>query len=190
MDLFEKAIGIKTIGNKAASGTVIINELGEEHLQTKYPIVYTSADSVFQIAMHEAIYSIEKQYEICQIARDLLVDKFEVSRVIARPFIGTSGNFTRTKNRKDFSVIPPSNLLNAIQDSGMEIFGIGKIIDIFSGKGISKYVKTAYNQEGIQKTIEAIRTVSKGLVFTNLVDFDMLYGHRRIFPDMPRLYGI
>ncbi len=176
---FENKIGVKTLGNYSASGTVIINELGKEHLETGCPIVYTSADSVFQIAMHEAIFSIEKQYEICQIARDMLIDDFEVGRVIARPFEGEPGSFTRTSRRKDFSVMPPDNLLDAIQVSGKEVHAIGKIIDIFSGKGISRYVKTANNQEGITQTIKAIQSASSGLIFTNLVDFDMLFGHRR-----------
>ena len=179
MNRFEAAIGIKTIGNKAASGTVVINELGDEHVQTKQPIVYTSADSVFQIAMHESVYSIEEQYKICQIARDMLIGEYEMSRVIARPFIGESGNYTRTNGRKDFSVQPPDTILDAIQKNGKEVYAIGKIRDIFAGKGISKYVKTANNLEGIQETIKAIEHPSSGLIFTNLVDFDMLFGHRR-----------
>ena len=176
---FEEAIGVKTLGNKTASGTAIINELGDEHLATQKPIVYTSADSVFQIAMHESVYPIDKQYNICQIARDLLVDEYEVSRVIARPFEGKSGNFSRTSRRKDFSVLPPTTILDDIIKAGKEVYGVGKIVDIFSGKGISKYVKTANNMEGIQATIEAIKTSSAEFIFTNLVDFDMLYGHRR-----------
>ncbi len=179
MERFEKAIGTKTIGNKSASGTTIINELGEEHLNKQFPIVYTSADSVFQIAMHEDIFPIEKQYEICQTARNMLVDDYQVGRVIARPFIGKAGSFSRTSRRKDFSVQPPDNILTAIQNSGKEVFSIGKIIDIFDGKGIDKYVKTANNKEGIQETIQAIKRNSQGLIFTNLVDFDMLFGHRR-----------
>lgn len=179
MNRFEQAIGTSTIGNKTASGTAIINELGVEHLQTKFPIVYTSADSVFQIAMHEAIYPIEEQYKICTIAREMLVGDYEVGRVIARPFIGESGNFTRTKNRKDFSVMPPDTLLDAIQKGGKQVISIGKIIDIFSGKGVDHSTKTANNKEGIIETIKALNTSSKGLIFTNLVDFDMLYGHRR-----------
>ncbi len=179
MDRYEKAIGTPTLGNKTASGTAVINELGDEHCRTKYPIVYTSADSVFQIAMHENVYPIEEQYRICQIARDMLKGDYEVSRVIARPFIGTSGNYTRTSRRKDFSVMPPDNLLNAIQNHEKEVVSIGKIVDIFAGKGISTYVKTANNLEGIKETIKAIGKPSKGLIFTNLVDFDMLFGHRR-----------
>lgn len=179
MEHFEAAIGVKTIGNKSASGTVIINELGAEHVQTKHPIVYTSADSVFQIAMHEDIYPIEQQYEICETARTMLAGDLEVGRVIARPFIGEAGNYTRTARRKDFSVAPPDNLLDAIQKSGKEVISIGKIVDIFAGKGISRYTKTANNLAGIQETLKAIQEKSTGLIFTNLVDFDMLFGHRR-----------
>ena len=179
IDRFETAISTKTIGNKTASGTVIINELGEEHVRTKFPIVYTSADSVFQIAMHEDIYPIEQQYKICQIARDMLTGDYEVGRVIARPFIGVPGNFSRTSRRKDFSLRPPDSILDAIMAQNKEVIAIGKIVDIFDGKGISTYKKTASNLEGISATIHAINETSKGLIFTNLVDFDMLYGHRR-----------
>jgi len=179
MEQFEQAIGTKTIGNYAASGTQIINELGDEHLQTGYPIVYTSADSVFQIAMHESHYPIERQYEICQIARNMLVGEYEVGRVIARPFTGISGHYTRTSRRKDFAVDPPRTVLDAIRNSGREVYAIGKITDIFNGKGITRYVKTVDNLAGIKATIEAIKEPGVGLIFTNLVDFDMLFGHRR-----------
>lgn len=176
---FEQAIGTSTLGNKTASGTAIIKELGVEHLETKFPIVYTSADSVFQIAMHESIYAVEEQYRICKIAREMLVEDLEVGRVIARPFVGEAGDFTRTKNRKDFSVSPPYTLLDALQENNKAVYSIGKIVDIFSGKGIDHYTKTANNQEGIEATLKAIKSPSTGLIFTNLVDFDMLYGHRR-----------
>ncbi|MFT4663309.1 MAG: phosphopentomutase [Polaribacter sp.] len=176
---FEKSIGVETIGNIAASGTAIINDLGEEHLRTKKPIVYTSADSVFQVAMHEGIYPIEEQYRICKIARDMLAGDLEVGRVIARPFIGEAGNFKRTSRRKDFSTQPPNNILTAIQESNKTVYSVGKIVDIFDGKGITDYVKTADNEEGISETIAAMKKVEEGLIFTNLVDFDMLYGHRR-----------
>ncbi len=179
LEAFEEKIGYKTIGNVSASGTTIINELGQLHLDTKKPIVYTSADSVFQIAMHEDIFPIEEQYRICQIARDMLCDDMEVGRVIARPFIGSDGAFTRTSRRKDFAVTPPNNILDAISSSGKQVYSIGKIVDIFNGKGITNYVKTANNQEGITQTIEAINKTEGGLIFTNLVDFDMLFGHRR-----------
>lgn len=176
---FELAIGSKTIGNYSASGTTIINDLGQQHIDTGWPIIYTSADSVFQIAMHEAIIDIDRQYEICQIARDLLIGEFEVGRVIARPFEGEAGNFKRTSRRKDFSVSPPDNILDSIMDNGKTVYSIGKIIDIFDGKGITDYVKTANNDEGITQTISAIQMDFSGLIFTNLVDFDMLFGHRR-----------
>ncbi len=176
---FEKAIGVSTIGNVSASGTVIINELGDQHVQFKTPIVYTSADSVFQIAMHEDIFPIEQQYEICKIARKMLVNDLEVGRVIARPFVGSDGDYTRTSRRKDFAVNPPDNILDALQDNGRNVYSVGKIVDIFNGKGISNYVKTANNEEGINETIKAIKTGEKDFIFTNLVDFDMLYGHRR-----------
>lgn len=179
MNAFEQAIEVGTIGNSVASGTVIINELGDEHVSSGKPIVYTSADSVFQIAMHEEVIPIERQYEICQIARDMLIDDLEVGRVIARPFIGTSGQYTRTSRRKDYSVQPPDNVLDAILANQFDVISIGKIVDIFDGKGISHYTKTSNNLEGIQQTISAIQNPSKGLIFTNLVDFDMLYGHRR-----------
>lgn len=179
MDAFEQAIGIKTIGNYAASGTAIINDLGDEHLKTGFPIVYTSADSVFQIAMHESVFPIEKQYEICQIARNMLVGDYEVGRVIARPFTGASGQYTRTSRRKDFAVDPPETILDALQKSGKDVYAIGKITDIFNGKGISRYVKTVDNLAGIRATIDAIKEPTTGLIFTNLVDFDMLFGHRR-----------
>lgn len=179
MNIFHARIGRETIGNVVASGTNIINELGDQHVATGKPIVYTSADSVFQIAMHEDVIPIEKQYEICQIARDILVGDYHVGRVIARPFIGSSTDYQRTSRRKDYSVSPPYTLLNAILDHEKEVIGIGKIVDIFSGKGISRYRKTANNLEGIQYTIEELNQDSSGLIFTNLVDFDMLYGHRR-----------
>lgn len=176
---FEAAIGTKTIGNFSASGTAIINDLGDEHIKTGSPIVYTSADSVFQIAIHEDVIPIERQYEICAIARKMLSDDLEVGRVIARPFIGASGNYTRTPRRRDFATLPPDNVLTAVINAGKEVYAIGKINDIFAGKSISRYVKTADNTEGILKTIEAVKEDSSGLIFTNLVDFDTLYGHRR-----------
>ena len=176
---YEELIGTKTIGNKPASGTVIINELGDEHIQTGYPIVYTSADSVFQIAAHEGVISIDRLYEICQIARDLLQGEHGVGRVIARPFEGASGNYKRTERRKDYSLEPiGKTMLDAIKENGLEVAAVGKIEDIFAFKGITKSVHTHNNQEGIHQTIEYIKQSFKGLVFTNLVDFDMVYGHR------------
>jgi phosphopentomutase len=179
MRRFEAAIGTKTIGNVAASGTAIIDALGDEHVSTGFPIVYTSADSVFQIAMHESVIAIERQYEICRIARTLLTGEYEVGRVIARPFTGTSGHYTRTSRRRDFSVSPPHTVLDALVENGKEVYAIGKITDIFNGKGISRYTKTENNAVGIAATLEAIRQPDGDLIFTNLVDFDMLYGHRR-----------
>lgn len=176
---FEAAIGIKTIGNVSASGTAIINELGDEHVRTGYPIVYTSADSVFQVAMHEEVIPLEKQYEICRIAREMLTDHLEVGRVIARPFLGSSGEYYRTKNRKDYATLPPQTVLDALTDAGKGVYAIGKIIDIFAEKGISRYKKTKNNKEGILETIAAIQNAPEALIFTNLVDFDMEYGHRR-----------
>ncbi len=176
---FEQAIGTPVIGNVAASGTAIIEELGDEHVRTRRPIVYTSADSVFQIAMHEAVYPIEQQYEICRIAREMLRGEYEVGRVICRPFEGASGQYRRTSRRKDFSVLPPDTVLDAIGRSGKEVYAVGKIVDIFAGKGISRYVKTEDNAAGMRATLEALDQVENGLIFTNLVDFDMLFGHRR-----------
>ena len=180
MDEFERLIGTKTIGNYPASGTVIIDELGEEHLRTGYPIVYTSSDSVFQIAMHEEVIPLARQYEICQIARDLLVGENAVGRVIARPFVGGPGNFSRTSNRHDYSILPPGKtVLEYLVEAGMTVKGVGKIEDIFAGVGISENAKTKDNQDGVDKTLKYMGEDFAGLIFTNLVDFDMLYGHRR-----------
>ena len=179
MSRFEKAIGTKTLGNISASGTAIIDDLGDEHVATGYPIVYTSADSVFQIAMHEGIIPIERQYEICKIAREMLVGEFEVGRVIARPFEGTSGNFKRTSRRKDYAILPPETILDVLKAKEKGVYAIGKINDIFAEKGITSYKKTATNLEGIKDTIEAIKNPNESFIFTNLVDFDMLFGHRR-----------
>lgn len=176
---FERRIGTKTLGNKPASGTAIIEELGDEHVKTGYPIVYTSADSVFQIAAHEEVIPLERLYEMCRIAREMLVGEHGVGRVIARPFIGTSGNYKRTSNRRDFALKPfNKTLLNYIQESGMDVCAVGKIEDIYDGYGITKAVHTKNNMDGVDKTIEYMKMNTKGLIFTNLVDFDMLYGHR------------
>ncbi|MGF7057032.1 phosphopentomutase [Brassicibacter mesophilus] len=176
---FERLIGTKIIGNKVASGTVIINELGQEHISTGYPIVYTSADSVFQIAAHEDIIPVNKLYEICKTAREILKDKYAVGRVIARPFTGESGNFTRTSNRRDFSLKPiHDTILDRIKNEGYEVMAVGKIEDIFGGQGITESIHTENNMDGVDKTIEFMKKHKKGLVFTNLVDFDMKYGHR------------
>lgn len=180
---FEAAIGTKTLANKPASGTVIIEEFGPQHEQTGYPIVYTSADSVFQVAMHEAVIPIERQYEICQIARDMLIGKDAVGRVIARPFVGKPGSYQRTTNRKDFSLTPPGKtVLQQILASGKEVLAVGKINDIFAGDGIGRYIKTANNMEGVDRTLEYMSAENEGLIFTNLVDFDMHFGHRNNVP--------
>lgn len=179
IETFEKAIGTKTLGNISASGTAIIDELGDEHIATGHPIVYTSADSVFQIAMHEGIIPIERQYEICKIAREMLVGEFEVGRVIARPFEGKSGNYKRTGRRKDYAILPPETVLDVLKAEEKDVYAIGKINDIFAEKGISRYKKTATNLEGLKDTIVAIKNPKESFVFTNLVDFDMLFGHRR-----------
>ncbi|MGI6424273.1 MAG: phosphopentomutase [Tepidanaerobacteraceae bacterium] len=176
---FEKRIGIKVLGNKVASGTKIIEELGQEHIKTRKPIVYTSADSVFQIAAHEEIVPLEKLYEMCRIAREILKGEHAVARVIARPFIGEPGKFIRTYNRSDFSLTPPyATLLDHVTQAGMQVFAVGKIWDIFAGQGITKAFHTKGNMDGVDKTLEAMEQLERGLVFTNLVDFDSLYGHR------------
>ncbi|TAJ96501.1 MAG: phosphopentomutase, partial [Candidatus Manganitrophaceae bacterium] len=176
---FEAAIGRKALGNTVASGTEIIKELGAEHLATGAPIVYTSADSVFQVAAHEAVIPPEKLWEICRTARDLLKPPHQVARVIARPFLGEPGRFVRTDRRRDFSVAPPAEtLLDRLCAASIPVIGIGKIEDIFSGRGISESVHTHDNNDGIDQTLHFIDRTDTGLIFTNLVDFDMLYGHR------------
>lgn len=180
MDRFEAEIGRGWIGNYPASGTVIIDELGEEHVRTGKVIVYTSADSVFQIAAHEEIVPIEELYSICRTAREILRGKHEVSRVIARPFIGTPGNFERTANRHDFSVLPPEpTLLDSLKEAGLMVYAVGKIEDIFASQGITDAVHTQDNMDGVDKTIAAMRErQERGLIFINLVDFDAKFGHR------------
>ncbi|MDD4237810.1 MAG: phosphopentomutase [Desulfotomaculaceae bacterium] len=176
---YEERIGRKVLGNKVASGTVIIEELGELHMATGLPIVYTSADSVFQVAAHEEIIPLEELYQICRIARELLTGKHAVGRVIARPFTGRPGSFKRTTNRHDFSVKPPGQtVLNLLQDNGIPVIAVGKIRDIFDGEGISEFTPTRDNTEGLDQTKIMLNSVSGGLIFANLVDFDMLYGHR------------
>src|SRR6266481_4748796 len=177
---FEKQIGRKTIGNKPASGTEIIKELGEEHVRTGKPIVYTSGDSVFQIATHEDIVPITELYRMCEIARKLLDGPHRVGRVIARPFAGTTGNFARTSRRHDYDVDPPKPILfDVLAERGVPVFGIGKIHDIYNGRGVEKYVTTKGNADGMEKLTAAVREHEGGLIFCNLVDFDMLYGHRK-----------
>ena len=186
IDPFIQQTGHGILGNKPASGTTILDELGEEHLKTKKLIVYTSGDSVFQIAAHEDVVPIDDLYRYCMIARRIL-DPYQVGRVIARPFIGSGkGHFKRTYNRRDFSILPPSDtVLNSIQNADLPVVGIGKIHDIYAGQGISTSYHTEGNIDGMNKTIEALDTIDQGLIMTNLVDFDMLYGHRRD----PKGYG-
>lgn len=176
---FEKAIGRRVLGNKPASGTEIIKELGDEHVKTGKPIVYTSADSVFQIAAHEEIIPIEELYRICKIARELLDGPDRVGRVIARPFTGVSGSFQRTKNRKDFAIPPPQEtLLDRLKQKQLSVIGIGKIASIFDYQGITENLKARDNSESMDQTVDILRSASPGLVFSNFVDFDMLWGHR------------
>lgn len=177
---FEKQIGKKTIGNKPASGTEIIKELGEEHVRTGKPIVYTSGDSVFQIAAHEDVIPIAELYRMCEIARKLLDGPHRVGRVIARPFTGTPGNFVRTARRHDYAVDPPKPmLLDVLADRKVRVFGIGKIHDIYNGRGVEEYATTKNNADGMEKLAAAAGERKSGLIFANLVDFDMLYGHRK-----------
>ena len=176
---FEDAIGRRTLGNCAASGTEIIKELGEEHVRTGSPIVYTSADSVFQIAAHEEVIPLWEQYKNCGIAREMLRGPLEVGRVIARPFEGETGAFKRTANRHDYAVPPPKGmLLDRLEERGVSVYSVGKIFDVFLGRGIGDHVKSKTNAEGMQMTLEAMSESATGLIFVNLVDFDMLYGHR------------
>ena len=176
---FTRETGRGVLGNKPASGTTILDELGEQHLATGDLIVYTSADSVFQIAAHEEKVPLAELYRACEIARRLC-DKYRVARVIARPFIGTPGKFVRTYNRRDFSTPPPvATVLDRIGEKGLPVVGVGKIWDIFAGRGVTENVHSEGNVDGMALTLKALERVDKGLVFLNLVDFDMLYGHRR-----------
>jgi phosphopentomutase len=177
---FEQAIGRKVLGNKAASGTEIIQELGEEHLRTGAPILYTSSDSVFQVAAHQEVIPLEELYRICQIARRQLVGKHAVGRVIARPFIGTPGHFTRTEHRRDFS-LPPTGptLLDSLKHGGYAVIGLGKIEDLFAGRGLTASEHTETNRAGMEAALRWIERDFTGLLFLNLVEFDQLWGHRR-----------
>jgi len=177
---FEFRIGRRTLGNKPASGTEIIKELGEEHVNTGFPIVYTSGDSVFQIAAHEDVIPIADLYRMCEIARKLLHGPDRVGRVIARPFTGAAGNFRRTERRHDYAVEPPRPmLLDVLVEAQVPVFGVGKIHDIYNGRGVEQYVTTKNNADGMAKLTEALAQRPTGLIFANLVDFDMLYGHRK-----------
>jgi len=177
---FERQIGRRTLGNKPASGTEIIKELGGEHIVTGFPIVYTSGDSVFQIAAHEDVIPIAELYRMCEIARKLLDGPNRVGRVIARPFTGAPGNFRRTERRHDYAVEPPRPmLLDVLAEKKVPVFGVGKIHDIYNGRGVENYVTTKNNADGMAKLTEALARQPRGLIFANLVDFDMLYGHRK-----------
>lgn len=176
---FQEKIGRKIIGNKVASGTEIIKELGEEHIKTGYPIVYTSADSVFQIAAHEDVIPLEELYKMCSIARKMFIGEKAIGRIIARPFIGKGGEFTRTSNRKDFALDPfDKTMLDYIKEKGLSVMAVGKIEDIYNKRGITDAVHIKNNMDGVDKTLEYMKKENRGLIFTNLVDFDMLYGHR------------
>lgn len=180
LDEFSKRTGRGILCNKPYSGTEVIKDYGDEHVRTGDLIVYTSADSVFQIAAHEDVVPVETLYEYCHIAREILQGEHGVGRVIARPFIGESGNYTRTPRRHDYSLKPPRDtMLNQIQKSGKDVLAIGKINDIFAGSGITEFVYTSGNEDGIDKTLEYLKRDFDGLLFVNLVDYDMLYGHRR-----------
>jgi phosphopentomutase len=179
LDEFERRIGRVSLGNKAASGTEIIKELGAEHMRTGSPIVYTSADSVFQIAAHEEVIPLWELYKMCETARDILRGPNEVGRVIARPFAGAPGAFIRTANRHDYAVPPPKGmLLDKLEESGVFIHSVGKIFDVFLGRGIKDSDKTKNNADGMAKTLEAMNDTESGLIFVNLVDFDQQFGHR------------
>jgi len=176
---FERRIGRRTLGNYPASGTVIIQELGVEHMRSGKPIVYTSADSVFQLAAHEEVIPVDELYRCCQIAREILSGEHAVGRVIARPFVGEPGNFTRTERRKDFSLTPPKDtLMDVLKADGKEVMGVGKIEDIFAHRGLTQSNHTLNNMAGVDAVLGFMATGANGLVFANLVDFDMLYGHR------------
>ncbi|SJZ61997.1 phosphopentomutase [Selenihalanaerobacter shriftii] len=179
IDLFEEKIGRGVLGNRPESGTVIIEELGKEHIKTGKPIVYTSADSVFQIAAHEEVIPVEELYEMCKVAREILTGEHAVGRVIARPFVGELGDFERTDRREDFSLEPPAKtILDYISESDKSVMAVGKIEDIFSHQGITDSIHSGNNQEAIQDIQKFLNKGDEGLIFANLVDFDQEYGHR------------
>ncbi|MEN8153425.1 MAG: phosphopentomutase [Acidobacteriota bacterium] len=177
---FMKVTGVRGIlGNRAESGTKIIKELGEEHIKTSFPIVYTSGDSVFQIAAHEDVIPLKTLYDLCESARDIC-DKYNIGRVIARPFTGEEGNFKRTADRKDYPMVPPGKtVLDILEENNVPVTGIGKIEDIFARRGVPRAIHTKNNSEGMKVLSDELLRAEKGLIFINLVDFDMLYGHRR-----------
>ena len=179
IEALEQQIGTKVIGNYPASGTEIIKELGDEHVKTGYPIVYLSADSLMQIAMHESVIPLARQYEICAAARKIMSGDDTVSRIICRPFSGEAGGYYRTENRRDFSIDPPGpTVLDLLKEQGKEVLAVGKIEDIFNRRGITRINHSKNNEEGIEATLELLKEDFEGLLFVNLVDFDMLYGHR------------
>lgn len=180
VEQFEHAIGRKVLGNKPASGTEIIQELGEEHVRTARPILYTSADSVFQLAAHQEVIPLPELYHMCEVARAMLAGEHAVGRVIARPFIGTPGNFTRTEHRRDFSLAPlGATLLDVLKENGKEVIGLGKIEDLFAGRGLTQRDHTETNRDGMAAALRWLERDFTGLLFINLVEFDMLWGHRR-----------
>ncbi|CEN26264.1 phosphopentomutase [Paraclostridium sordellii] len=180
IDEFERKTNRKVIGNKPASGTAILDELGEQQMKTGEVIVYTSADSVFQIAAHEEIIPLEELYKMCEIAREIMMGENAVARIIARPFVGKPGAFERTSNRRDYSLSPfEDTVLDTIKKSNLDVIGVGKIEDIFNKQGITEAIHTKDNMDGVDQTINYIKKENKGLIFTNLVDFDSKYGHRR-----------
>lgn len=180
IDEFEKKTNRKVIGNKPASGTAILDELGEQQMETGEVIVYTSADSVFQIAAHEEIIPLDELYKMCEIAREIMMGDNAVARIIARPFIGQPGSFERTSNRRDYSLSPfEDTVLDNIKNSNLDVIGVGKIEDIFNKQGITEAIHTKDNMDGVDQTINYMKKENNGLIFTNLVDFDSKYGHRR-----------
>ncbi|MGE5362073.1 MAG: phosphopentomutase [Bacteroidales bacterium] len=179
MEPFERRIRRRTLGNKAASGTAIIEELGPEHLRTGFPIVYTSADSVFQIAAHEEVIPVPALYEMCETAYEIVVRGLGMGRVIARPFVGRPGSFKRTANRHDFAIPPPTDtLLDRVKAAGLPVVAIGKIEDLFAGHGITRAIHTTSDEDGMNRLVEALADTPSGLIFINLVDFDAQFGHR------------
>ena len=179
LEKFSKAVGRGILCNKPYSGTKVIEDYGEEHMKSGDLIVYTSADSVFQIAAHEEVVPLEELYKICETAREMLTGELGVGRVIARPFVGTKGSFKRTSNRHDFSLVPPKpTMLDSLKAKGLATIGVGKIGDIFAMRGISETNRTKNNSDGMAKTMEIAKRDFEGLCFVNLVDFDMMYGHR------------
>ena len=179
VEAFTRITGKEALGNKTASGTEIIEELGPEHIATGRPILYTSADSVFQVAAHEEVVPLSTLYEWCEKAREMLVPPHNVNRVIARPFVGTPGAFVRTPNRRDYAIEPPPSVLDTLASNGVQVHAVGKICDIYCGHGIASSVRVTDNKDAMEKTFDLLRKVDHGFVFTNLNDFDSKYGHRR-----------